>query len=173
MKKVPLRDGGYAIVDDRDYEKTLQYTWRIVRKGPQRDLEYVIASEAPVYLHRLVFGRTTKAHVDHINGNCRDNRRRNLRGASVKENVRNSSKYRWRDGRPTSSKFKGVYIDRRETPLSKPWVARIGVDSKHKNLGRFATPEEAAHRYDEAARVIFGTFARLNFPRGREQGAAR
>ena len=42
----------------------------------------------------------------------------------------------------------------------QPWVARVS----NKYLGRYATPEEAALAHDEAAKVLYGDDAILNFP---------
>lgn len=167
MKKIALENGGYALVDNADYKKVMRYTWRWYKK---HKVIYIRSVQSPqVYMHQIVLPHGG-AHTDHKNGDATDNRRRNLRPATVKENVRNSTKHGMRGGKPTSSKYKGVYIDRRKRPLSKPWMARICVDRVSRNLGRYATQEEAAKAYDIGAREHFGEFARLNFPRKGEQG---
>jgi hypothetical protein len=57
-------------------------------------------------------------------------------------------------------RFKGVTF---YTALSYPcWTAKISTPQGCKNLGYFSTPEEAARAYNEAARKLFGEFARLN-----------
>jgi len=64
-----------------------------------------------------------------------------------------------RSRRP-SSMFRGV------SRCSKDgrWQARIRVSKSVTYLGRFATEEEAARRYDVAAREHHGDKAILNFP---------
>jgi len=90
---------------------------------------------------------------DHINHDSLDNRRSNLRLASVLENNRNA--------RCVSSKklshFKGVTKNR------SGWMARIRVNGKLNGLGTFHSEEEAAKAYDRAAREYFGSFCVLNF----------
>ena len=82
--------------------------------------------------------------MDHENGNGLDNRRENLRLATHSQNQRNRRRTR-------DKVYKGT---RRN---GKKWVAHIV-------LGTFASEEEAARAYDHAATLLYGEFARLNFP---------
>lgn len=104
-------------------------------------------------LHRDIMGNPEGMVVDHINGDTHDNRKYNLRVCSAKENVRNSKPQKG------SSAFKGVYYDKNRDQ----WTASIKVDGKSKHLGRYSMEEEAAKSYDEAAKLYFGEYARLNF----------
>ena len=104
-------------------------------------------------LHRLLMETFLKRKldklekIDHINGNTLDNRIKNLRLCSHKENMRN---------RKTSG-FKGV-----SKTLSGKYRARITVDRKEIHLGSFNTKEDAAKAYNDAATKYYGTFAKLN-----------
>ena len=92
--------------------------------------------------------------MDHINGNRNDNRRSNLRICSAKENTRNQ---KLRSNNTTG--YKGVSYDQRR----KKYIASITVDYKSKFLGYFSDPIEAALKYDQAAILLFGEYARPNF----------
>jgi hypothetical protein len=70
---------------------------------------------------------------------------------------------------PTGAvKYFGVCIVKRSA--YNLYQARIEVDGKQKNLGRYRTAEAAARAYDVAARMIPGR--RLNFPTGGSSVAA-
>jgi hypothetical protein len=88
--------------------------------------------------------------VDHINGNGLDNRKANLRLATVAENSQNA-----RRRKDNASGFKGVYWDK----YWKRWKAQIRYDGKCKRLGTFSTPEEAHEAYCRAAQDFHGQFA--------------
>ena len=105
-------------------------------------------------MHRLILGITCDSQGDHINGDGLDNRRANLRPVTHAQNMQNR-----RGNGPT---FKGIYCVERTT--RNPWMAKIAVAKKQIYLGYYATPEDAARAYDEAAKKYFGEFARLNFP---------
>jgi hypothetical protein len=62
--------------------------------------------------------------------------------------------------RPTSSKFKGVRLEKR----AGKWRAQIKINKKYIYLGLFSDEEEAARAYDLKAQELFGEYAALNFP---------
>lgn len=63
--------------------------------------------------------------------------------------------------RPYSSIYKGVCFKKK----NGTWVAHVRANYRLKAVGSFATEEEAARAYDEAALIWYGPHAKLNFPR--------
>ena len=151
MKKVNLTKGYKALVDDEDYEVVNSYSWHVLRNG------YAIArvkgTTKKILMHRLIMNAPSDKKIDHINQDKLDNRKENLRFATVAENARNS-KFR---GRNTSG-YKGVSFK-----VSKNrWLATIVVNGKHKQVGSFMGKKDAAIAYNIAAVKYFGEFAYLN-----------
>jgi hypothetical protein len=105
--------------------------------------------------HRLawlyVYGRFPQMDTDHINCDKADNRIANLREATRSENSAN---------RPppahNRSGFKGVHFDKNR----QKWMAFIRKDWRVRNLGRYATKEEAIAVRRAAELEIYGEFAR-------------
>lgn len=168
MRRIPLTGGFLAVVDDEDYERLSRYSWRVKIKGHGSWLRQTYAitgngQTSPVLLmHRMVLRAPSDMTVDHIDGNGLNNRRSNLRLATQQQQGMNRRKSAVHNGRAPSSQFKGVSFDRRRGL----WRVRIKRDRRLRELGRFARERDAALAYDQAAKELFGTMARLNFSGG-------
>lgn len=162
-EEIPLTKGFVALVDDDDYERVITAgKWHTHINGRTAYAEHNIQRpsgvRSKITLHTFLTGWPM---VDHRNGDGLDNRRANLRPATVAENARNS-----RVRSSNSSGFHGVGYYKRYGK----WSARIRVFGRRIELGYFLTPEEAGRAYDAAAREHFGEFAALNFPAVGERG---
>jgi len=107
------------------------------------------------FAHRLAFlymtGEWPPAQIDHINGRRDDNRWTNLRAATQSENFANSGpRSRNRLG------LRGVSFR-----MDKGRYQAQICHNKQIHLGYYATPEEAAAVYHDAARRLFGKFAKV------------
>lgn len=104
-------------------------------------------------MHREIIDEKENEHVDHINGNKKDNRKSNLRIATSSQNSRNIG---LRKNNTTG--YKGVIYEKKRDK----WRAEIKKDYKSIFLGYFDTKEDAAKAYNEASMKYHGEFANLN-----------
>lgn len=155
MKRLPLSQGEYAIVDDGDWERCGAHKWSLsVSKHGTNKWKYAVTSawdgkkNHRTYLHHFVLG--TSQRVDHINGDGLNNKRKNLRIASAAQNRWNAK--RRRDNK--TSRYMGV----RKRKECRRWEARIQGES----LGFYNSEAEAALAYNEEAEKRYGEFASLN-----------
>jgi hypothetical protein len=160
--KVPLTQGKTALISPEDADVVRQHTWHAQRgQGSYRAMtsKRVNGKTVNTLLHRLILGLNEgDSIVDHKNGNPLDCRRGNIRLATFSQNTQNSRKR-------NASPYRGTYRH------GKKWQALIMCHKRARYLGVFATPEEAAHAYDTAARELFGEFACVNFPHDGERRA--
>lgn len=160
-EQIHLTQGYVAFVDAEDFEWLNKKSWYY--KSGERG-GYAQRSEGipqrRVLMHREILERQlgrslfSGEEADHINGNALDNRRGNLRIASRVQNLQNRKAW----GKKV--KLKGV----RKIGKQSPWSARIYRDGQVVSFNGFETKEKAAAAYDMAARLVYGDFARLNFP---------
>jgi hypothetical protein len=159
MKEIPLHPTGkglVALVDDEDFDRVGRFKWFTIKP---RNVAYAVSRlgdwQGPyVYMHRFVLGDAAPARTDHENGNGLDNRRSNLRPSTASQNGANAMLRRGK------SPSKGVNW----CQASGKWVARIRVNYRRMQLGRYQSEEAAARAYDGAALHFWGAFARTNFP---------
>ena len=152
-KSISLTQGKIALVDDEDYEKVNQYKW-YPHKAHKGFYASRCSSKKTILMHRFVLGAEDSVQVDHINGDKLDNRKTNLRLCNNSQNHANGGVRS-----DNTSGYVGITWDDKR----HKWRAQITYLCKGYNLGRYATPEEAAKVYDEAAKKYFGEFARTNF----------
>lgn len=62
----------------------------------------------------------------------------------------------------TKSGYKGVIYQNHTPPLNKPWKTYARKNGQYHLIGYFATKQEAAKRYNEAAVKIHGPDTYLN-----------
>jgi len=87
-------------------------------------------------MHREILGLTINDGIqtDHVNRNKIDNRRKNLRAVTHKQNGQNVPSQKG------ASKFRGVTWDK----FNKKWVAQAMLNRKSYKIGRFKTEIDAA-----------------------------
>jgi hypothetical protein len=162
---IPLTQGKVAIIDEEDDGKVSGYKWYAhVTRRKGVDLWYAWAKvpkdangkRRTILMHRLLTDFQYPM-VDHTNGDGLDNRRENIRPCTPSQNQMNRINLT-----NNTSGYRGV-VWRKDTQM---WRAKIGKDGRHIYVGHFANPVDAARAYDDAARELFGEFARLNFPEG-------
>ncbi|MFA5783851.1 MAG: HNH endonuclease [Phycisphaerae bacterium] len=156
----------HAIVDPADYYPLSKHIWLAYnRNGSYTILRFSDrkACFAPFTMHRAVMQIKLESQnqtlppdlvIDHINNNPHDNRRSNLRMATIAQNNKNK---RSSGG---VSKYKGVVYRAHK----KLWIARITVNGKRKYIKSCKSEIDAAKAYDLAAKKYYGEFAYLNFP---------
>lgn len=139
-------------MDDEDYEMLSKFNWS-ARKRRQKFYAQRSENRTTILMHRHILGLTDPhIQVDHIFGNGLDNQKKHLR---ICKNIENSRNRKINSNNKTG--FKGVFWFRGK------FYAKITLNGKKIHLGTFDSAETAALAYDEAAKVYFGEFAKLNF----------
>lgn len=150
---VPLTRGMVAVIDAADAAVVGQHCWRAVHRN---GTWYAVATVRGrgIYLHRFLLDLPRGVRVDHEDRDGLNNRRGNLRSATVGQNMANSKMLS-----SNTSGYRGVswHAQRRR------WVAYIKHEQRTRYLGLFDSAEDAARAYDAAAQVLHGEFASLNF----------
>ena len=169
MKKLRLKKSlipvgkEWAIVDAADFASVKQYKWKKHSKGYayrfEKDSEGV---NRMILMHRQIMQPGTGLVVDHINHDPLDNTRANLRVCTQGQNMKNQKKIESKNGKPTTSQYKGVFKWQRKDKIK--YKATIWNNGEQKYLGYFDTEIEAAKAYDKRAKELFGEYANLNFP---------
>lgn len=153
MKTIKLLNSDkLALVDDCDYEELSKHNWREMRRSDISYAGYNVGKDI-VFMHTFVLPCEGKREPDHIDGNGLNNQKHNLRRATHQQNIASSKL-----SKANNSGYKGVGFDY----VRGLWKAQIMVNYENKFLGRFPTKEQAALAYNEAAKLYFGEFARLN-----------
>jgi hypothetical protein len=152
---VALTRGQTAIFDAADLPRVKGRCWQAT-KG--KNTFYAVAQERSAdgrlkkaFLHRVLLDVPDGFVVDHINGDGLDNRRQNLRIATVAQNNLNS-----RVRKDCVSGLKGAFYD----PRQDRYYSRIKSDGRCIWLGSFSAAIEAAEAYAKASAKYHGDYGR-------------
>lgn len=148
--------------DDEDWPLLKDYIWHIQNDKGNFYCRYYVKVNGKFIskkMHRVVMGvaDTPHPHIDHIDGNGLNNRKLNLRKATIAENSRNVG--------PTSRNttgFKGVYQFKAPHKQAGLYTAALRCKDIKYHGGYFKTAVEAAIKYNEMARKYHGEFAYQN-----------
>ena len=149
-----LADGREFEVDDADIELVARSSW----SGGGKDKKYPVAkiNGKKTRLHRFLLGVTDpRIFVDHIDGNPMNNRRSNLRLATVRQNAVNHRH------KPGASQLTGV------RKRGDVWAAFCHLNNKQFHAGTYSTAKDAATARDAVMRAVHGKFATTNANLGR------
>src|SRR3990167_2074045 len=99
-------------------------------------------------LHHAIMGQPLNGLVvDHQNGNPLDNRRKNLRIVTFRQNMQNQRKRR--EGK-TSSQYVGVFWDK----IKNKWRAQISIKNHSFHIGYYYLEEDAKNAYQNAIKTL-------------------
>jgi hypothetical protein len=149
MTKIELSNGGFAIIDDCDFELVSGFRWHKNVQGYAGANAKINGNRTVIMMHRLIMGANPKQLIDHINHNTLDNTRTNLRLCTHAENMKNRLVCR-----SSSTGLKGTFPNG-----SGKFRARIVVDGRRIWLGTFLSPADAHAAYCTAAKKYHGEFA--------------
>lgn len=162
MKTIPLTQGMVAIVDDDDWLYLSKHKWCYAHGGyasrgvcsqlanGRKDRKRIKA----IYMHRVIMNPPDGLQIDHINGNKIDNRKVNLRFATMAENMRNR-----KIQSNNTTGFAGVAFDKR---YRKKYFGRIRTNGVTTRTRMFSTASEAFDAKMEIIQQLHGEFTNLD-----------
>lgn len=159
MKKIALTNGGFALVDDIDFEYLNQWKWQAHKSKftfyVRRSERYGSRTEnksKKYYMHRVILELSPNEICDHKDRNGLNNQRDNLRKATYSQNNTNR---KLKTGKKLSD-YKGVY------KVKNRFKASIGINGKTVHIGSFIKENDAVLAYNNKAIETYGEFANIN-----------
>jgi len=165
MKEVEVRcSSKKAVVDDEDFDRVSKYKWSYM-KEKRTGFEFIFTrvwsdkEERYIlhYLHRVIarVRRKSGKGVGFRNDNIFDCRKANLISGNINHirllDVKHSN---------NTSGYRGV--SKIGWTVKPRWRSQLIYKGTHHDLGSYATPEDAALAYNEAAKKYFGDLAYQN-----------
>lgn len=155
MKRIGLTNSSrMAMVSNRDFTTMRRFSWYLHKNGHAQTVVKGTPNKR-VRMHNLIRPVPKGFLVDHKDRNKLNNQRGNLRKATKSQNAQNMG---ISNSKRKTSRFKGVSFH----PFSGLWHAHIMKDYKSYSLRYHRTQTAAARAYNDAAKRLFGSFARLN-----------
>lgn len=131
--------------DYEDFKAVRAYTWTLQRTG----YATTTIKGKTIFFHRFILSIPEDGVVDHINGNRLDNRKKNLRVVTRKENAINRKVMR-----NSTTGITGVGLNRGKAR------AYIGINGRYVHLGTYRDIKDAVKVRESAEKRYFGEYAR-------------
>lgn len=151
--------GHTILIDAEDLPVLDNNKWCVNKIKGKNNVYYYLRSERKGLFHRFIMGVVSgsKLCVDHINHNTLDNRKCNLRIATMSQNQANQPARKAKVNSIRTSKYKGVTKIKDDR-----YAAQIFYNRTAHYLGLFDNEIDAAKAYNKAALSVHGEFAYLN-----------
>lgn len=170
MKKIPLTQGKFALVDDEDFKYLNRFKWQSSSKVSGSDRAFrslrigntIVDIAMETFLIEIPLGAT----IIHKDNNGLNNQKANILIGQSGQKNHHSKKGKLKKGKKYTSLYKGVYKENRNK--IKCWRAYISINTndpkkkKQIKLGSFSTEQEAALAYNRKAKELYGEFAYQN-----------
>lgn len=157
MKKLPLSQGKFALVDDQDYRNLSKWKWTFQPPCYAKRVVFFGRNQKPqsksILLHRVIMNPQKGTVVDHIDGNGLNNQRSNLRIATHAQNHQNTGIMS-----TNTSGYKNISWSKQHNK----WRVRFMANKKEIHIGRFDRIGDAVKAYNKAVSKYHGEFAILN-----------
>jgi len=156
MKKIPLTQGQYALVDDENYDELNKHKWCAMYSKSinsfyaARNISNGRNKQKTVFMHRCILKVMNNDCIDHINHNTLDNRKLNIRDVTKSQNAMNAGVQK-----NNKSGHKGVYFDK----ANGKWRATISINYKKLHIGYYTSLIEAINARKKAEEYHFGVHA--------------
>lgn len=154
---IALTQDKFSLVDKKYFDLINSVKWSAVKS---KNTFYAIHGN--LRMHSILLNPQNNMQTDHINGNGLDNRMVNLRSCTQQQNHYNMNIIK----NIGKSKYRGINWYKR----TSRWFAKVRKDRKTYYFGTaYKSEEEAARAYDRGAKLLYGEFARLNFPQAADE----
>lgn len=148
-------------IDDEDKPVFDRYNWYLSKGKKTYYLHYRQQKnnkKITLLFHRIVIKAAINEMVDHADNNGLNNRKNNLRIATIAQNNMNKTIHN-----ENKSGFKGViYYPKMGRKIKGRYRVQLMINRNKINGGYFDCPIEAAKKYNELALIHHKEFAHLN-----------
>jgi len=148
---IQLTKGYVSIIDKDDVDRISKHSWHIDTNGyaVRGQTDKITKRFINIFLHQEILN-FPDSQIDHINRDKLDNRKSNLRLCTLSENKINQKIYK-----SNSVGYKGV------SKKNNNYQARLTVNGKRINLGRYPTAQQAGMAYKNALNQYYPNINQL------------
>lgn len=160
MKLIPLTQGKFAMVDDEDYARVIQFKWYAQKRGRTFYAARHLKREGKATtqrLHSFILNLLPGQEVSHEDGNGLNNQNYNIEACTHTKNMQAGM----RKSLTASGVYRGVTWDKK----MKKYRARACHENKSYHFGFFETALAGAEARDAGARLLGRPESSMNFPR--------